>query len=264
MKFVLLLLLFISFSLLAHDKVPEIVLLGDDNYPPYSYKDKDGSLKGIYPEIIREASKKIKDYTIKLESIPWKRGLIKLDKPGNVGLFPPYFRPMERTYMWPYSLPILEEEAIVLCRKDITLPVAPNWPQDFTKFKIGLQRGFSTGGEEFSKLVEQKKMSKFELSSIKAALKVLSKNRIQCYLNDRLSIFWTINEMVKEGELTEKDAKSFIEVLVISRERGFVGYSHLWNPEYKIDFLKKFDHAIHLMRKDGRIYEIQKKYSGGR
>ena len=89
---------------------------------------------------------------------------------------------------------------------------------------------------------------------------MMSKDRIDCYMKDRISIFWTINKMIKDKKIDKYKIDKFVEKAVISRERGFIGYSLKWNPSFKEDFLKKLDHSIHEMRKKGRVEEIKKEF----
>lgn len=237
----------------------EIKIYGDEKYPPYSYLDEKGKISGVYTDIITEAAKNIKDYKIVLKTMPWRRGLNEIKRGKIIGLYPPYFRSIERPYMWPYSIPIVEEETIVVCNKKIK---GNNliWPKDFEGKKIGRNRGFATGGPKWEELVKKKKITDIELDSIDSAIKMLIKKRIDCYMNDRLSIFWTMNKMIKEKDLKEKDIKKITEAIIISRERGYIGFAEIWNPPYKKDFLKKFNHELHSMRKSGRIAAIIKKY----
>ena len=148
----------ISIQGISKEKNTKIIeLYGDNNYPPYSYVGKDKKLVGIYPSILREATKDIKGYKVNLKAIPWKRGLSLLEKNKIKGLFPPYFRVEQRTFMWPYSLAILEEEAVVVCRKEVKLGQNPFWPNDFKNLTIARNLGFSTGGKNWKQLIEKKR-----------------------------------------------------------------------------------------------------------
>jgi len=263
MKFLKLLIItsFITCGGFAKEKKQEITLYGDNSYPPYSYLDENKKLVGIYPEILKEAFKLLPDYKLKLKPVPWKRGL-KLLKKGKIkGLFPPYFRAVERAYIWPYSLAILEEEVVVVCNDTKKLKNLDQWPNDFIGLTVGRNRGFSTGGDVWLKLIKKKKIIDLEVDSIDSGLIMLSKKRADCYMNDRISIFWALKNLVKAKKVTKELAKSIKERAIISRERGFVGYSDKWNDAKKMDIVKKIDHAIHLVRKTGKIAEIQQKYS---
>jgi len=250
---------FIVSPAFAKKKQTVIEIYGDNNYAPYSYTDEKKNLIGIYPEILREAFKLLPEYKLKLKAIPWKRGLSRLEKGKINALFPPYFRVEERPYIWPYSLAILEEEVVVVCNKK--MKAKAKWPNDFIGLSIGRNRGFSTGGPEWDKLVKTKKIKDSEVDTIDSGLIMLSKKRIDCYMNDRISIFWTLKNLVKSKKVSESDASEVKEIQIISRERGFVGYSHKWDDKTKEDVIKKIDGAIHQIRKSGKIYSIQQKYS---
>lgn len=259
-KIFLLILMTFSMQGISKDKNKNIELYGDNNYPPYSYVGEDNKLVGIYPSILREAVKEITGYKVTLKAVPWKRGLRMLKKNKIQGLFPPYFRVEQRPFMWPYSLAILEEEAVVVCRKEVKLGKKPFWPNDFKNLKIARNLGFATGGNVWKQLIETQEIKDHQVRDIEMAILMMSKDRIDCYMNDRISIFWTINKMIKDKKIDKHKIDKFVEKAVISRERGFIGYSSKWNPSFKEDFLKKLDHSIHEMRKKGRVEEIKKKF----
>ena len=210
--------------------------------------------------ILREAAKKITGYKVIISPIPWKRGLRMLEKNKIKGLFPPYFRVEQRPFMWPYSLAILEEEAVVVCRKGVSLGAKPFWPMDFKKLVIGRNLGFSTGGPIWKELIETKEIKDHQVRDMEMGITMMSKDRIDCYMNDRISIFWTINKMIKDQKISKDKRFKFVEKAVISRERGFIGFSSKWNPDYKEDFLKKLNNSLHEMRKKGRVEEIKKEF----
>jgi len=236
------------------------VIHGDNNYPPYSYVGENGNLIGIYPRILREAVKLIDGYKVTLKPIPWKRGLRMLKKNKIKGLFPPYFRVEQRPFMWPYSLAILEEEAVVVCRKSVKFGKKPFWPSSFKNLTIGRNLGFSTGGAVWKELIETKEIKDQEVRNMELGLLMMSKDKIDCYMNDRISIYWTLNKMIKNKKISEDKREKFVERAVISRERGYIGYSSKWSADYKQDFLKKLDNAIHILRKNGSVEEIKKKF----
>ena len=65
---------------------------------------------------------------------------------------------------------------------------------------IGNNSGFSAGGDEFKAAV---KAGKIKLSETKGTPKNLLKliaGRVDCYMNDALSIQWELKKLQKEGK----------------------------------------------------------------
>ncbi len=176
----------LGFSSHSYSKQQKVKILFDESYPPYAYKLKSPGLKGndkaggIYSAIIKRIFKdpSLKDYKLVLKSAPWKAGLTKMEKGKELALFPPYFRPKERPYMNPYSAPILDEEVVLMCRKEIAEKMhGKKWPEDFVKekIKIARNRGFSytSLGTEAVKLIKLKKLKLTEGSSTRASFMMM-------------------------------------------------------------------------------------------
>lgn len=67
----------------------KVVLLGDDDYAPYSYVEN-GQFKGMYVELLNKASELLKPaYEVELKPRPWKRSLADLENGTAFALFPP-------------------------------------------------------------------------------------------------------------------------------------------------------------------------------
>ena len=91
-------------------------------------------MRGIYADIIREVTSAMPDYEVVLKPMPWRRGLSMVEQGTAFAIFPPYYMPDTRPYMWPYSQPMLDEELVVMCGAS----VAANTPQ--ARFPARLSR----------------------------------------------------------------------------------------------------------------------------
>jgi polar amino acid transport system substrate-binding protein len=177
----------VSISVLADDI--KVTVYADQNYPPYSYI-KNGKLTGIYTNIFKAAFTKMDGYQVKIEAVPWRRGLKLLENGQGFALYPPYFYLTERPYIWPYSLPILDEKVVVYCAEDILInDKRPNWPEDYYGLTIGNNAGFQVGGKKFIQAVKDQKINVYEAKGTNNIL-MLGLGRTDCYINDRLSILW--------------------------------------------------------------------------
>jgi polar amino acid transport system substrate-binding protein len=176
----------------------EVTVYGDNSYPPYSYEE-DGRAEGIYTRILHKAFSKMDGYQVKIKAVPWKRGLVYLERGGGFALFPPYHHQTERTWMWPYSVSILEEKVVVFCRRDRMESPRPVWPRDYYGLSVAMNSGFMVGGNAFVDALKQGHIKLEESSSNATNIIKLVRRRVDCYINDRLSILSGIEETERIG-----------------------------------------------------------------
>jgi polar amino acid transport system substrate-binding protein len=230
-----------------------VTIYGDDAYPPYSYLEN-GEMKGIYTSIIHAAAKRMPEYRVSLLPVPWKRGLVKLETGEAFALYPPYLRPAERPYM-DYSDSMLAEQLVVYCSQPV-IERRPRkvWPDDYAGLRIGLNAGFLSGGKLFDQAVAEGRLSAVPARSSRTNLLKLMKGRIDCFLNDRLSIVWELGR-IRHENLVEPGALAIAETTALSAEQGYLGYTNrdAGRFPYKHDFIRKFNAAIKEMKQDGEI-----------
>ncbi|WP_236701270.1 substrate-binding periplasmic protein [Thalassomonas viridans] len=236
-----------------------MTVYADENYPPYSYKEA-GKVQGIYAEILKIAFARMPDYQVKIVPIPWKRGLKLIETGSAFAIYPPYFHVMERPYIWPYSLPILDERVVAFCRSEIlATSLRGRWPEDYYGLKIGINAGFHLGGDGFWQAVKENKLKVSEAKGNRENLLKLGLKRIDCYINDRLSILWELKQMKLKGEYNEggKHAR-LLEGATITIEQGFLGFTANDQGKYpfKEDFKKQLDIIIYEMRRNGLTQRI--------
>ncbi|OMH39387.1 ABC transporter substrate-binding protein [Motiliproteus sp. MSK22-1] len=236
-----------------------VTVYADNSYPPYSYSEN-GEVKGLYAQILKVAFSRMPDYAIKIQAVPWKRGLRMLESGTGFALYPPYFHLQKRPYIWPYSLPILDERVVVFCQ-DKVLSENPRsrWPKDYYGLTIGINAGFHLGGEEFWQAVNNGKIKVIETNSNSQSLNVLGLGRTDCYINDRLSIQMELKRLESQGKYAPGDKHAhLVEGATITLEQGFLGYTDRDNGKFafKPDFQKQFDVQIYEMRRSGELQNI--------
>ncbi|XPV77356.1 MAG: substrate-binding periplasmic protein [Desulfovibrio sp.] len=229
-----------------------IVIYGDGNYPPYSYID-DGKPAGIYIDILKEAFKRMPDYNVSIKMEPWKRILRNIKQGNYFAAFPPYYR-SSRTWMDPYSVPILDEEMCLYCREDV-VGQKRTWPEGYYNLIFGNNAGFLPGDKTFRDAIAAGKVTIEECSSTQSNLLKLQKGRIQCYINDAFSVQHETKQLIRSGDFSSDHKIRMIQS--ISKEQGHLGYSKKFKASYKKDFIKKFDEVILNMKKEGAIETIQ-------
>ncbi|WP_252724477.1 substrate-binding periplasmic protein [Vibrio hepatarius] len=253
-------LLIASWRVFAFEPPVKVLVYGDDAYPPYSYVEN-GISKGIYSDILRRVFKDMPGYQIKIVPIPWKRGLKMLKSGRGFALFPPYYYADKRFYISPYSTPILNEEVVVFCNnasvKDRPLS---KWPADYLGLTIGVNEAFSLGGNEFWNAVKAGKITVSEAKGSRPSLIKLYENKIDCYMNDRLSILWEIRRMTTDG-LLPSDWKLTLGA-VVSAEQGYLGFTTIQPDKYpyKDDFVTTFNSVLTKLKETGELDGIIKAY----
>ncbi|POZ63606.1 substrate-binding periplasmic protein [Chromobacterium alticapitis] len=231
-----------------------VVILTDNDYAPYSYE-ASGQARGIYNDILRAAAARLPAYRVELRPVPWKRGLAELEAGRALALSPPYFKPHDRPYIQPYSVPMLTERVQVYCRAEVLRQPRPNWPDDYQGLRFGNNAGFKPGGDAFWKLVSQGKISLEEAANVRANLLKLLRGRLDCYLNDGLAIQLELARLQRQrlyapGQLAE--------AATASEEQGYVGFTDRDDGRfpYKRDFLEQLNRVLGEMRKSGQIDRI--------
>jgi polar amino acid transport system substrate-binding protein len=240
-----------------------VTIYADAGYPPYAYE-KDGKPAGLYYEIVRAAVSHLHGYKVEIQPVPWKRGMALLRTGTGFALYPPYMNTKDEPWTWPYSLPLYEEKVVAVCRKDV-LDAKPRkrWPEDFYGLTIGNNAGFIVGGEAFDKAARAGLLRMEEGKDSETNIIKLGLGRIDCYINDRVSIQWTLNQLKAEGRYKE-DGKhaELVEAAQIAVKQGFLGYTSRDNGRftYKADFVRQFDNAIAQMKRSGEIDTIARNF----
>lgn len=229
-----------------------LTIVGDDAYPPYSFKEK-GEAKGIYSDIITQALASLNNGS-KVKVMPWKRGLSGLKLKNIDALFPPYYRPEKRPYM-AYSTDILNETLVIVCNQKVAERLK-SFPEDYHGISLGQNSGFASGSA-VNDAVASKTIKLYEAKGMKANLKKLINNRINCYVNDRLSILYELKKMTERGAY---DGKSIVETHVLGVEKGYLAINK--NAEASVkEFLGQFNHVIKEMKASGEIDRIISNYT---
>lgn len=243
MKKIIIFLLFITFSYSKE----KIFILVEQDYPPYSFLNQ-GELTGIYVDILKHINLNSKDYEIILESFPRIRALKMLESGQKDFFIPMWYRP--NIYpLFDYSIPIFEEELVILSLERVNYL----WPQDYTNKKIGINRGFPV----FSESTKPNPFIEEAISTEDNILKLINR-RIDFYLNDKYSIFWTVSDLLNTKKISHTDVKKLYISTFLSKENGFLVYR---TTSENLKFINFFNKEIEKMKKNGKIKEIVKKYT---
>jgi len=226
----------------------EVVLVGDDGYPPYSYIEN-GEPKGIYVEVLRKIFKKIDGYEVKFKMLPWKRCIKNIKTGKSIAFFPPYFAEHRETWT-DFSEPILQEQTIVFGKAE-KLRGKTKWPDDFYTSKIGLNDGFNPeamAGKKFATAIKLGLLSVDEAKNNSANLKKLQSDRIDFYVNNKV--------------IDISDYPDIKRGIVAKNNWGYLGFT---KNEYEYsgylnDFKIRFNDAVIKIKQTDEIQKIVNSY----
>ncbi|WP_447836210.1 substrate-binding periplasmic protein [Aeromonas salmonicida] len=246
--FFLVMLLSCSWQLTAKQKV---ILVGDDDFPPYSYKGPTGESAGVYTDLLLKISAAMPNYAIELKALPWKRALDETERGSFMGVYPPYKQEVQRPWMH-YSAPLLVETLVVVCRKDVVAKYkGASWPGGFASLKFGNNAGFKGPGTQFFAMVSDGKIVLEEAKTTGQNLQKMARGRIDCYVNDRLTIS---SEMAR----LRVDSSEIMETSIIGQEMGYIGFtSERGDYIYMDDFIREFNETLTKLRLAGDIPPLE-------
>ncbi len=262
MKCVFSIMVLLLLSRLSFAQQIEVNIVVNDSHPPYVYTEE-GDIKGIYIEVLKRVSKRMDGYTLTMTPAPWKR-VKKLIRLGKAFAFvPPYYHGHDWLYVWPYSIPIMDESVVVVCHKDILKTPRPKWPEDYLGLIIANNSGYDGfGGPVFRKHVKEGTITLTEAKTTQQNLLRLVRKRVDCYMVNQISVQWRIKTMLESGDLTEAEKASIVEGVIISTDAVYMGFTDRDQGRYyfKRDFVQKFNNEIYKMKKSGEIKGIYQEY----
>lgn len=267
--FLLFISLFIPISSTNADAI-KVVIYGDDAYEPYSYAKNSNhtqQLFGIYPQILRKIFEKMPQYDVEIRPMPWNRALKALEDEQVFAIFPPYYRPFERTYIGDYSGPILQEKIVIYGPKTHKLnPILKKFPENWRGKHLAMFLGTQDiAGLKFQELVKENAIKVSEEKGNDKNLILVGLNKRDGYINDRLAIQYTLNKLITQNQWP-KEAEVPVEILEIAREDGHVAFAKNSKNQfpYSTDFIKRFNQALNELKKQGEIDKILKNYTSGK
>lgn len=247
----------LAFMLLCFSSVSfakqHVIIFGDDHHAPYSYLKTDGQLGGIYPSLLQAVFQLMPDFAVKIELVPWERALGALEAGEVFAVFPPYlYETNVRPYIGHYSSPLLTEYVALFCREDVLTPNRVNWPEDFYGLSIGLTQGYGMGGAAFHTAVSSGKMRLTETQSNWHSLMMLSDDRIDCLIQERLSILDELKKLKAQGAWLGKGVN---EVKLLDKHTAHLAFTSRHWPEYSYydHFIAQFEHALSQLIVSGEL-----------
>ena len=122
----------------------------------------------------------------------------------------------------------------------------------------GWRAAWGRFAEAFRMAVVQGKLAYEEAGTSQQNIMKLVAGRIDCYVNDRVSIYWEYERLRRRGQLTGDHPGVLVEGAVVSREYGYLGFGAGDEKRFPFrnDFLREFNDAIRALRGSGEIAKI--------
>lgn len=167
-------------------------------------------------------------------------------------MFPPYLWKTQRPYISVYSEFLYEEVVAVFCTPDAALRVEGQpFPDGYAGMLFANNLGFIAAGEAFQKMRDAGAIRVEDANGTEVNIKKLLGARVDCYVNDRLSVQSAVKAAGGSGS-------EVVETAVVSAEKAYVGYSAqaIAVTPWANDFIEKLNGAIREMRADGSLQRL--------
>ena len=227
----------------------QIVLTIHEGIPPYAYREGNKSL-GLYPRLMKAIFSRMPQYHLELVPLPWKRAVLQVERGENIGVIPPYYRPIDRSWMR-YSDPVYEERMGLFCTESVAAKMkGKQFPQDYVGLIFGNNAGGLGGGAEFLKMGKEHKFSIEEAPTTEHNLHKMILGRIDCYTNDEFATEWTWSNLVKKENGMKRN---FVLVQILSVEKSYLGLTSTDKFPFRDAFLKSFNEALAQTKASGEF-----------
>jgi polar amino acid transport system substrate-binding protein len=222
----ILLALFIFVSLVnANNK--DLIIIAEKDYPPITFKNKNGKADGLAVEVTKLIMKNLK-LNQKIRVLPWNRAYNMLTQKPNVVLFS-VSRTKQRENIFQWVGPIYNMKSNIYVKKDSTIKV--NSLDDLKKLKsIGTY--FNSFNEQYLKQKGFKNLKPIKNNILN--IKKLMNNRVDAITATNV----TIKEMLKKAGYSTKDVKDIFTFMNVGVYYAFskgvpTEIIDAWNKEFK-------------------------------
>ena len=161
------------FTLNAQSKELALVV---DSWPPYHFKQSDGSIGGFATEIMREVLDKMgHTYTIDIQ--PFARVQMNVNKGAVDGSFTATVNEKRKTYSYFPEEPVTTSRWVFFIRKKDQSRLKIDSYEDLKGYKVAVVRDY-TYTDEFWKFLKENQIQYYTVGKSEQAFKMLARNRI--------------------------------------------------------------------------------------
>jgi len=228
-------------------------IIGDDDYPPFTFYDKNAQVSGIDIEQIQEMADRL-DIQINIKLVPWKR-LLKMTKNGDVvGSFA-LFKTPERERFSVFTYPVHYSTFKLFTTKKHEISYSS--VNDLYGKRIGIEAGFVVS-DEFDKASLRGDITLIQIFSFDDAFRRLQLNGIDAFVG---------NELVVQHKLKHKYTytKNISGIIALPKPlKQARGAYFVLSKKFPLDDMllwqTKFTHTLKAMEQDGTSQRIIQKY----
>lgn len=260
----------------ASPEKTKIVIHTDGYYPPFSYLDGK-TLKGFYVDLITKIDERLVDYDIELVPDKWSVARDKLKDGNGFAILGSYFHGHTQPYLYPYSIPLHEEEVVLVCGStnddNIGLSVSEQtsvttnaqWPKDFKGKLVGNIKGYDGWLRNAVRSAENLAYVRFlEIPNIETALAMIVKGSLDCALFERFAFHKAKKLLVASGRFDPQTDIHPVISASIAQENAYLAYSSkAFESElypFSRDFKRAFDIALFELQQSGDLEALTKRY----
>jgi len=229
-------------------------IIGDDDYPPFSYSDENKQVKGIDIELFQEVAKRLY-IQINIKLVPWKR-LLKMTKNGDtVGSFA-LFKTPEREDFSLFTHPIHYSTFKLFTTQKMGFNYSNI--KDLYGKRIGIEAGFVVS-EEFDKASSRGDINMIQIFSFDDAFRRLLMGGIDAFVGNNL----VVKHKLKH---TYKNIKNISDIFALpkplKKTRGaYFVLSQAFPLDDKLLWKTMFTDTLKSMEQDGTSQRIVQKYT---
>lgn len=243
MKYLLALLVLISFNANAHDSKSHgadvLKIYAEEDFSPFNYYDDNYVFKGASVEIVDEILEKAKFKHTNIKVIPWARAYHLTQIQPNSLLFSIYKTPL-RDDLFEWLGPIAKSKLVLLVKKGHNID-----PKTFTIAAVRASASLQTAqdiGIPESRIVK--------LNEVDLGLKLLNLNRVDAWAISLINA----RKLLKDNNLNMDDF--YIYKTMAEREIYFA-----FNKQTSPDTINFFTEKLEELKKSGFIKKVLEKYN---
>jgi len=223
---------------------PQELLIGkpNTNYPPFHWTDEDGRVKGLCPEIIIKAARRIGITKVTYTSYPWRRMLENAKKGKVDAVMPLFYTPERGTYLFFPDESLAFETNVFFTLKDSNI----NYSGDLSVFKT--QRIGAISGYSYGSLFDDSDLEREHATNEEMLLDKLQAGRFTIGIGNIL----VLKHFAKEKGIDIRILEPYV-----SKDPLYIGFSR---KATGTELAENFSKAISALRNTEEYQQILKKY----
>ena len=228
-------------------------IVGDDDFPPFSFIDQDKQVRGVDVDLMYEMADRL-GIKLNIELVPWKR-LLSMTKNGDIAGSFSLFKTPEREAFAHFTYPVHYSTYKLFTVK--SNPVRFENLKDLYGKRIGLSAGFVIS-DEFDAARVRGDINVVEIYHYDDAFRRLFKGGVDAFVANELVVNYKLKNEYSENKAFS-DIVSLAKPLKQSRG-GFFVLSKKFPMKDKLKWQARFTDTLMMMEQDGIAEKFIQKY----